>query len=106
MSKKQTRATQTEEMGGTRYVLRLYIAGASPTSMRAIVNARKLCEAHLRGRYELEVIDLLQQPALAAREQIIVTPTLVRKEPLPLRRFIGDLSQTESVVRGLEPRGA
>ena len=106
MSKKQTGSAQTEEMGGRHYVLRLYIAGASPTSMRAIVNARKLCEAHLHGRYELEVIDLLQQPARAAGEQIIVTPTLVKREPLPPRRFIGDLSETESVLRGLDLRGA
>ncbi|HJQ25831.1 MAG TPA: circadian clock KaiB family protein [Blastocatellia bacterium] len=106
MSKKKRHEALPEKTNGTHYVLRLYIAGASPRSMRAIVNARKLCEAHLHGRYELEVIDLLQQPARAASEQIIVTPTLVKKQPLPLRRFIGDLSQTENVLRGLDLRGA
>ena len=106
MSKKKSRAAPPKDANGTHYVLQLYIAGASPRSMRAIVNTRKLCEAHLQGRYELEIIDLLQQPARAAGEQIIVTPTLIKKQPLPLRRFIGDLSQTENVLRGLDLRGA
>lgn len=109
MKRKQTAAAPPADEADRQpghYVLRLYIAGASPRSMRAIVNTRKLCEAHLQGRYELEIIDLLQHPARAVGEQIIVTPTLVKRLPLPLRRFIGDLSQTESVLRGLNLRSA
>ncbi|MFL6274698.1 MAG: circadian clock KaiB family protein [Blastocatellia bacterium] len=108
MKRKQTAAAPPADDAPqpARYVLRLYIAGASPRSMRAIVNTRKICEAHLQGQYELEIIDLLQHPARAVGEQIIVTPTLVKRLPLPLRRFIGDLSQTESVLRGLNLRSA
>jgi len=106
MSNKEWPGAPPENANGIRYVLRLYIAGASPRSMRAIVNTRKLCDAHLQGRYELEIIDLLQQPTRAASEQIIVIPTLVKTAPLPLRRFIGDLSETENVLRGLDLRSA
>jgi len=84
-----------------RYVLRLYIVGTTPISMRAITNIRMICEEHLPGRYELEVVDLSQRPALAEGEQIIAAPTLVKQSPLPLRRFIGDLSQTERILHGL-----
>lgn len=87
-----------------RYVLRLYITGATPRSTRAIVNIRKLCEEHLQGRYDLEVIDLSQRPTLAEGEQIIAAPTLIKKLPLPLRRFIGDMSQTERILLGLDLR--
>jgi circadian clock protein KaiB len=85
-------------------VLRLYIIGTTPQSMRAVTNIRRICEEHLQGRYELEVIDLSQRPALAEGEQIIATPTLIKKLPLPLRRFIGDLSQTERILLGLDLR--
>jgi len=84
-------------------VLRLYVAGQTPNSVRAIANINKICEESLQGRrYELEVIDLYQQPQLAQGEQIIAVPTLVRKLPPPLRRIIGDLSDTERVLVGLD----
>jgi len=83
------------------YVLRLYVAGQTPNSVLAIVNTQKICEENLQGRYELGVIDLYQQPQLAQGEQIIAVPTLIRKLPQPLRRIIGDLSNTERVLAGL-----
>jgi circadian clock protein KaiB len=86
------------------YVLRLYITGTTPNSMRALVNIRKICEEYLQGRYELEVVDISQNPTLAEGEQIIAVPTLIRKLPLPLRRFIGDLSQPERILLGLDLR--
>jgi circadian clock protein KaiB len=88
----------------SRYILRLYIAGMSPQSMRAIANVKKICEEYLLGRYELEVVDLYQQPQLAKGEQIIAAPTLIKKLPLPLRRIIGDMSKTERVLVGLDLR--
>jgi circadian clock protein KaiB len=92
---------------GKRYVLRLYIAGMTPQSVRAIANIRKICEEHLKGCYELEMVDLYQQPQLAEDEQIIAAPTLIRKLPLPTRRVTGDMSKTERVVVGLDlPRKA
>lgn len=87
-----------------RYVLRLYIAGPTPKSNRAIVNIRRICEEHLEGRFDLEVIDICQNPALARGEQIVAAPTLIKKLPLPLRRFIGDLSETERILVGLDLR--
>src|SRR5580704_17233547 len=88
------------------YVLRLYITGSTPRSARAIANIRKICEEHLEGRYDLEVVDISQHPMLAEGEQIIATPTLIKKLPLPLRRFIGDMSQSERIVLGLDLRGS
>ena len=87
-----------------KYVLRLYIAGLTPRSQKAINNIKKICEEHLNGRYDLEVIDVYQQPVLAKGEQIIAAPTLIKKLPLPLRRFIGDLSDTERILLGLDLR--
>jgi circadian clock protein KaiB len=87
-----------------RYSLRLFITGATSRSARAIVNIRKICEEYLRGRYDLEVIDITQNPALAKHEQIIAAPTLIKRLPLPLRRFIGDLSETDRLVVGLDIR--
>ncbi|HEY2748566.1 MAG TPA: circadian clock KaiB family protein [Polyangia bacterium] len=84
------------------YVLRLYVAGTSPRSIRAIHNARTVCDDKLKGRYELEVIDVFQQPALAKNEQIVAVPTLIRKLPLPIRRFIGDLSDRDGLLIGLD----
>ena len=84
------------------YLLRLYVAGSTPQSVRAIENITKICEAHLKGRYELEVIDLYQNPHLAHGEQIIAAPTLIKKLPGPLRRIIGDLSNTDRVLVGLD----
>lgn len=92
--------------GHARYVLRLYVTGTTRNSAHAIVNIRKICEEHLQGRYELEIVDIALHPALAEGEQIIAAPTLIKKLPLPLRRFIGDLSQTERVLLGLDLRQA
>jgi len=90
--------------GSNLYILRLYIAGRTPRSVDAITNIKKICEEYLQGRYELEVIDLYQQPQLAQGEQIIAVPTLIKKLPLPLRRIIGDMSNTERVLVGLDLR--
>ncbi len=84
------------------HILRLYVAGMTPQSRRAIANIKQICEEHLKGHYSLEVIDIYQQPVLAEGEQIIATPTLVKKLPLPLRRLLGDLSNTERVLVGLD----
>lgn len=86
------------------YLLRLYVTGTTPQSLRAISNIRNICEEHLKGRYDLEVIDLYERPGLASGEQIIAAPTLIRKLPLPLRRIIGDMSNTERVLVGLDLR--
>src|SRR5215212_10002610 len=87
-----------------RYVLRLYVTGTTQRPQRAVVNIRKICEEHLEGRYDLEVIDISQHPMLAAGEQIIAAPTLIKQLPRPLRRFIGDMSQTERILLGLDLR--
>lgn len=87
-----------------RYVLRLYVTGTTPHSTRAIINIRKICEEHLEGRYDLEIIDIVQNSTLAEGEQIIAAPTLIKKLPLPLRRFIGDMSKTERILLGLDLR--
>src|SRR3978361_2059398 len=86
------------------YVLRLYVAGVTPRYVQAIENVKKVCENHLQGRYELQVIDIYQQPALAKGDQIIAVPTLIKKLPAPLRTLIGDLSNTEKVLIGLDLR--
>jgi circadian clock protein KaiB len=86
------------------YTLRLYVAGATAKSAKAIANIKQLCEEHLKGRYELEVIDLYQRPVLAQGEQIIATPTLIKALPQPLRRLIGDMSDAERVLVGLDLR--
>lgn len=88
----------------TRYVLRLYVTGATGGSARAIENIKKLCEERLKGRYELQVIDLYQQPGLAKGEQILAAPTLIKKLPLPLRRLVGDMSDAHRVMVGLDLR--
>jgi circadian clock protein KaiB len=85
-----------------KHVLRLYVTGMTSRSLQAIDNIKKICEEHLQGRYDLEVVDIYQQPSLAKGEQIIATPTLIRKLPLPLRRFIGDLSSREKILLGLD----
>ncbi len=83
------------------WYLRLYVAGQSPKSLRAFANLTTLCEEHLAGRYEIEVIDLVEDPSLARSDDILAIPTLVRRLPEPLRRIIGDLSNTERVLVGL-----
>ena len=84
------------------FVLRLYVTGTTAKSVRAVENIRSLCEEHLAGKYDLEVVDLYQQPELAAREQLVAAPTLIRKLPLPLRRLVGDLSDRQRVLAGLD----
>ncbi len=87
---------------GRKYLLRLYVSGATVRSTRAIANITRICEKHLKGCYELEVIDIYKQPERAKGEQVIAAPTLIKALPPPLRRFIGDLSDTEKVLIGLE----
>lgn len=84
-----------------KYVLRLYVTGMTPRSTQAIARINVICEQYLAGRYDLEVVDIYQQPTLAKGEQIIATPTLIKKLPIPLRRIVGDLSNTERVLLGL-----
>jgi circadian clock protein KaiB len=91
-----------EKSADKKYVLRLYVAGATPKSTEAIFNIKKVCEERLKGRYELDVIDIYQQPVLARGEQIIATPTLVRKLPLPLRKFIGSMHDMDRILVGLD----
>ena len=83
------------------YLLKLFVTGASPNSTRAISNIKKICESKLEGRYELEIVDVYQQPLMAESEQIIALPLLIKKMPLPERRLIGDLSDTQKVLKGL-----
>lgn len=84
------------------YVLRLYVAGQTPKSMIAFANLKKICEEYLEGRYQIQVVDLLKDPQLASGDQILAVPTLVRKLPAPIRKIIGDLSNTERVLIGLD----
>ena len=98
---KQTRAKRATP-DEVFYKLRLFVAGATPQSTRAILHARRFCEERLAGRYQLKVIDIYQRPALARQEQIVAVPTLVKKLPEPLRRLVGDLSNTERVAMGLD----
>jgi circadian clock protein KaiB len=86
--------------------LRLYVAGMTPTSIRAFENLKKLCEEHLHGAYRIQVVDLLERPMLARGDQIVAVPTLVRRLPTPVKKIIGDLSNTERVLVGLDLRPA
>ena len=114
LNPRSLRATlaQTARAAGDeqRYILRLYITGLTARSTRAVSNLRTICDEYLEGRYDLEVIDIYQQPALTKGEQIIAAPTLIKKLPLPMRRIIGDMSNREGVLLGLdlipESRGA
>ncbi|SFM87112.1 circadian clock protein KaiB [Chitinophaga sp. YR627] len=94
--------TKSNKTQKERWQLRLYVAGNTPKSVAALANLKRYCEEHLKGRYELEVIDLLVQPQLAAGDQILAIPTLVRKVPVPVRKIIGDLSNEEKVLVGLD----
>lgn len=97
--------TADEPAGGEdRYELRLYVAGQTTKSVRAIANLKRICETHLDGRYSVEVIDLMKTPQLAAGEQILALPTLVRRLPEPVKRIVGDLSNEERVLVGLDLR--
>jgi circadian clock protein KaiB len=86
------------------YALKLYVAGQTPKAVRAFSNLRKICEEHLQGRYSIEVIDLIENPALGRGDQILALPTLVRRLPTPIKKIIGDLSNTERVLVGLDLR--
>ena len=89
-----------------KYILRLYVTGSSARSLKAVHNLKKICDEHLAGEYEIEIIDLLERPQLASGDQILAIPTLVRKLPEPIRKIIGDLSNTERVLVGLDLRQA
>jgi circadian clock protein KaiB len=91
-----------EQEQGVACHLRLYVAGQSPKSLRALANLKRLCEEHLDSDYEIEVVDLLEQPRLAAGDEIVAIPTLVRRLPTPMRKIIGDLSDPERVIVGLQ----
>jgi circadian clock protein KaiB len=108
---KKSEAAMKEKTGPAKsitvkaeYVLRLYVAGTTPNSVRAIENIKRICEEYLKGRYDLEVVDIYQQPMLAKGDQIIAVPTLIKKLPLPLRKYIGDMSTTERILVGLDLR--
>ena len=103
MQKKEEHLENKElaQKSTNEYVLRLFITGATPNSVRAITNIKELCETYLKGRYSLEIIDVYQQTEIAEREQLIALPLLIKKLPLPERRMIGDLSDTEKVLKGL-----
>ena len=92
-------SAQSENSG---YNLRLYVAGQTPKSVAAIANIKKLCDQYLPGRYSIEIVDLLKNPELAQRHQILAIPTLIRELPEPIKRIIGDLSNTERVLVGLD----
>ncbi len=85
-----------------RYILRLYVTGQTPRSLQSVENLRALCDKYLPGQFDLEVIDIYQQPAMAAAGQIIAAPTLIKSMPLPLRRLVGDFSDKERVILGLD----
>ena len=91
-------------MSENNYALKLYVAGQTPKAVRAFSNLRKICEEHLEGRYTIEVIDLIENPQLGRGDQILALPTLVRKLPTPIKKIIGDLSNTERVLVGLDLR--
>ncbi len=106
--KKANESGSTEEFektaqakGTEKYVLRLYVTGMTPRSIKAIENVRKICEENLHGRYELDIIDIYQQPDYAKKEEIIAAPTLIKQLPLPLRKFIGDMSNKDKILVGL-----
>ncbi|HXS36059.1 MAG TPA: circadian clock KaiB family protein [Flavipsychrobacter sp.] len=98
----KTKSTSRTKSREERWELRLYIAGNTPKSNAAIINLKKYCEEYLKGKYSIEVIDLLLQPQLAAGDQIFAIPTLVRKVPVPIRKIIGDLSNETKVLVGLD----
>ena len=104
MRMQQKKLNRKQETKPPVYHLRLYLAGQTPRSQRALDNLKRICEEHLHGRYDIEVIDLLENPKLASGDQILALPTLVRKLPPPLRKIIGDLSNTERVLVGLDLR--
>jgi circadian clock protein KaiB len=99
---KNGHSPQSDSSKRERWNLRLYVAGKTPRSMTAFQNLKNICEEHLKGKYHIEVVDLLENPTLARGDQILAIPTLVRKLPQPIRKIIGDLSDTERVLVGLD----
>jgi circadian clock protein KaiB len=99
-------AQQDPEQDGEYFILKLYVAGQPPKSLTAFANLKKICEEHMKSRYRIEVVDLLKNPQLAKGDQILAIPTLVRKLPEPVRKIIGDLSNTERVLVGLDLKPA
>lgn len=97
-----TSKLKTNGVRGVAYRLQLYVTGSTPRSLKAISNLRRLCEEHLAGDYDLEVIDMYKNPGVASAEQIIASPTLIKRLPAPLRRFVGDLSNTQKILLGLD----
>ena len=93
---------ETKKPDKQKYILRLYVAGITSKSKQAIENITRICEENLKGRYDLQIIDIYQRPTLAAQEQIIAAPTLIRKLPLPLRKFIGNMARKEKILVGLD----
>jgi len=104
MPAKKTTSSKSSRRTQKTWDLRLYVAGQTPKSLAAFANLKKICEEHLAGQYHIEVIDLLKNPQLASGDQILAIPTLVRKLPEPIRKIIGDLSDTERVLVGLNLR--
>lgn len=102
--KRRSPASRQEDADADFFELRLYIAGQTSRSLAALANLKRICEEHLEGRYRIEVIDLLEHPQLARGDQILAVPTLVRKLPPPIRKLVGDLSNTESALVGLDLR--
>ena len=101
MRKKQDRQSQDSAKVSDKYVLRLFVTGATPNSVRAVTNIKQICEAYLEGNYSLEIVDVYQQQNIAEQEQLIALPLLIKKFPLPERRLIGDLSDIGKVLKGL-----
>jgi circadian clock protein KaiB len=97
-------ADETGHEASEVWDLRLYVTGRSPKSVRAIENLQRACEEHLAGRFQIEVVDLIENPRLAAEDQILAVPTVVRKLPAPMRKLVGDLSDTDHVLVGLQLR--
>lgn len=95
-------ALKSNAVRGARYILRLYVSGSSARSLRAVSNLKKICDEHLPQDYDLEVIDIYKNPAAAREEQIVAAPTLVKRLPKPLRKFVGDLSNTQKILVGLD----
>ena len=103
-SRRPVASPRVPEKNGADWDLRLYVAGQTPRSLSAFQNLKRICEEHLKGRYRIEVIDLLENPMLARGDQILAIPTLVRKLPEPVRKIIGDLSNDDRVLVGLDLR--
>ena len=101
-SNRRSAAKPSPEPKGSKYVLKLYVAGITPRSTTAMENVRRVCQEFLLGRYELEIIDIYQQPKLAEGEQIIAVPTLIKELPVPLRMLIGDMSDKDKLLVGLD----